>query len=126
MKTFIRISIVLALLIMFGEIYRSWGDGRNIIWVLDDVLAGLYMIIAALMFRRDTPTLRALFASSWGVAVGMLYMSFFSSLLAPEALNAGNLNKNFLITVKGICFALSFVGLTAAILLPYKKESHHE
>ena len=126
MKTFIRISIALALLIIGGEIYRSWGDGRNIIWVLDDVLAGLYMMVAALMFRCDTPALRALFASSWGVAVGMLYMSFFSSLLAPEALNAGNLNKNFLITVKGICLALSFVGLVAAILLPYKKEPHHE
>ncbi len=126
MKIFIRISIGLALLIMGGEIYRSWGDGRNIIWVLDDVLAGLYMMVAALMFRRDTPALRALFASSWGVAVGMLYMSFFSSLLAPEALNAGNLNKDFLITAKGICFALSFVGLAAAILLPFKKEQHHE
>lgn len=126
MKLFIRISIGLALLIMAGEIYRSWGDGRNIIWVLDDVLAGLYMIIAALMFRRDTAALRALFASSWGISVGMLYMSFFSSLLAPEALNAGNLNKDFLITVKGICFALSFVGLAAAILLPFTKEPDHE
>lgn len=126
MKTFLRISIVLALIIMVGEIWRSWGDGRNIIWVLDDVLAGFYMIVAAIMFKRDAPTLRALFASSWGVAVGMLYMSFFSSLLAPEALNAGNFNKDFLITAKGICFALSFIGLAAAILLPFRQEPHHE
>ena len=76
MKIFIRISIGLALLIMCGEIYRSWGDGRNIIWVLDDVLAGLYMMVAAAMFRRDTPALRALFASSWGVAVGMFIYEF--------------------------------------------------
>ncbi len=77
MKIFIKISIALAILNIVGELYRSWGDGRNIVWVLDDVLSGLFLIFAALMFTSDTPKRRALFASAWGVGLGMVYMSFF-------------------------------------------------
>jgi len=118
--------IVLAVIVMVGEVVRSWGDGRNIIWVLDDILAGLYMLAATLYFTSDTPARRAFFASAFGIAVGMLYMSFFSSFLDPAATNSGNFNLDFLVAVKGILFAASILGLVASILLPYSKDTHHE
>ena len=46
MITFRYITIALALLIMVGEVYRSWGDGRNIVWVLDDFFVGSLLIAA--------------------------------------------------------------------------------
>lgn len=126
MKKFRALMIVLALAVMVGEVVRSWGDGRNIIWVLDDILAGLYMLAAAIAFKADTPALRAFFASAFGIAVGMLYMSFFSSFLEPASTNSGNFNLNFLITVKGILFVASILGLAASILMPYAKDTPHE
>ena len=74
--------MALALLIMAGEIYRSIGDGRHIMFVLDDVFLGLAMFISALLFTKDTLPKRAFFAASWGAAAGGVYGSFFSKLLS--------------------------------------------
>ena len=121
MKTFIKITIFLATINIFGEIYRSWGDGRNIVWILDDVLAGLLLIVAAIMFTKDTLTRRALFAAAWGVSLGMIYMSFFSSLLSGSEFNSGNLDWQFLLVVKAFIFLLCIFGVFAAVRLPFKK-----
>ena len=121
MKTFIKITIFLATINIFGEIYRSWGDGRNIVWILDDVLAGLLLIVAAIMFTKDTLTRRALFAAAWGVSLGMIYMSFFSSLLNGSEFNSGNLDWQFLLVVKAFIFLLCIFGVFAAVRLPFKK-----
>ena len=123
MRTFRNIAIALSVLVMIGEIYRSWGDGRHIAWVLDDILGGLYMIFAAVMFSKDTRSRRALFASAWGVAVGMLYMSFFSSLLSGDDFNSGNLNWQFLTIVKGVFFAGAILCLYLSIRMPYEKDT---
>lgn len=60
------IAIILAVAVMLGEIYRSWGDGRNIIWILDDILGGFYMMFAAIFYARDTAERRA-FSPAHGV-----------------------------------------------------------
>lgn len=121
MRTFIKITIFLATTNIFGELYRSWGDGRNIVWILDDVLAGLLLIIAAITFTKDTLSRRALFAAAWGVSLGMIYMSFFSSLLNGSEFNSGNLDWQFLLTVKAFIFLLCIFGVFAAVRLPFKK-----
>ena len=121
MRTFIKITIILATINIFGEIYRSWGDGRNIVWILDDVLAGLLLIFAAIMFTKDTLSRRALFAAAWGVSLGMIYMSFFSSLLNGSEFNSGNLDWQFLLVVKAFIFLLCIFGVFAAVRLPFKK-----
>ena len=121
MKTFIKFTIALATINILGEIFRSWGDGRNIVWILDDVLAGLFLIVASLMFTKDTLSRRASFAAAWGVSLGMIYMSFFSSLLSASEFNSGNLDWRFLLAVKGFIFLLCLFGVFAAIRLPFKK-----
>lgn len=121
LKTFIKLTVALAVINILGEIFRSWGDGRNIVWILDDVLAGLFLIVASLMFTKDTLARRSSFAAAWGVSLGMIYMSFFSSLLSASEFNSGNLDWRFLLAVKGFIFLLCLFGVFAAIRLPYKK-----
>jgi len=126
MKAFRYITIFLALINVIGELFRSWGDGRNIVWVLDDVLASGFLITAALLFTRDTKARRAGFAAAWGVSLGMIYMSFFSSLLGGASFNAGNLDWQFLLAVKAFIFLLCIFGVYAAIFWPYEKDTSHE
>ena len=105
---------------MLGEFYRSVGDGRHIMFVLDDTFLGLALILSALWFTKDTPPRRAFFAASWGAAVGGIYGSFFSKLLAEHPINSGNLNPTFLTAILGALFVISILGTILAIRLPYK------
>lgn len=123
MKTFRYFSIILGLLNMLGEFYRSVGDGRHIIFVLDDTFLGLALIFSALWFTKDTSPRRAFFAASWGAAAGGVYGSFFSKLLAEGPINSGNLNANFLTTFLGVFFVISVLGVILAIRLPYGEQS---
>ena len=119
MKAFRYFTIALGLVNMLGEFYRSVGDGRHIMFVLDDTFLGLALIFSALWFTKDTPPRRAFFAASWGAAVGGIYGSFFSKLLADGAINSGNLNPNFLTAILGVLFVVSIIGTILAIRLPY-------
>ncbi len=119
MQAFRLITIILASTNILGEFYRSWGDGRHIIWILDDVFSGLFLIFAAATFTSDTPARRALFAAAWGVGLGMIYPSFFASLFEGSGFNSGNLNWQFLLAVKAFIFLLCIVGVIASIRLPY-------
>jgi len=126
MKAFRYFTIGLGLLNMLGEFYRSVGDGRHIIFVLDDTFLGLALIFSALWFTKDTPPRRAFFAASWGAAAGGVYGSFFSKLLAKDLINSGNLNATFLTAFLGIFFLISILGVILAICLPYKDQSHEQ
>lgn len=120
MKAFRYFSMGLAILIMVGEVYRSIGDGRHIMFVLDDIFLGIAMFFSALWFTKDTLPKRAFFAASWGAAAGGVYGSFFSKLLGDEAINSGNLNPTFLTAFLGVFFLISILGAFLAIRLPYK------
>ena len=122
MKAFRYFSIALGLLNMLGEFYRSIGDGRHIMFVLDDTFLGLALIVSALLFTKDTPPRRAFFAASWGAAAGGVYGSFFSKLLSEGPINSGNLNANFLTGFLGVFFVISILGVILAIRLPYGEQ----
>ncbi len=122
MKTFRYLTILLALIIMIGELYRSYGDGRHIVWVLDDFFVGSLLIAAAINFTSDSLPKRAFFAGAWGVGLGMIYPSFFASLLDGAAFNSGNLNWKFLLGVKGFGFVMTIIAFILAIRMPYGDE----
>jgi hypothetical protein len=107
-----------ALALMIGELWRSWGAGRHPLMILDDQLAGGFMLAAAWAMRADTVRNRAAFAASWGVAVGMLYGSFFGKLIDPARSNAGNWNMGVLTALVGVAFVYALVGLWLSIVLP--------
>ena len=123
MKALRLLAIILALSLMIGELWRSWGAGRHIMAILDDMFVGAFLIFGAVRFTQDTPKRRALFASGWGIAVGMLYGSFFGKVFAPETTNAGNWDLGLLTALVGLAFATAIIGLTATLLLPFKDET---
>lgn len=118
MKTLRILAIVGALLLMGGEAYRSWGAGRPIAFWMDDMLAGAMMIAAAIAVGRPTRVTRSFFSASWGVAVGLLYMSFFGKLLAPAEVVLGNIPIGILTAAVGLAFAAAIICLVASIVLP--------
>lgn len=112
------LALLLALSLMIGELWRSWGAGRHWLFVFDDQIMGAMLILAAIALRRDTFNRRAFFAAAWGVNAGMLYGSFFGKLVAPQTVNAGNWNMDVLTVLVGVAFVVSLLGLMLSILLP--------
>lgn len=123
MKTFRIVSIILALMLMVGEAFRSWGVGRPVAFWLDDMLAGSLMIFAALRLARQTVRTRALFSGAWGVAVGMLYGSFFGKVFDPAAANPGNFSLGLLTALIGVAFFVSLIGFVISIVLPQEPQA---
>lgn len=112
------IAVMLALSLMIGELWRSWGAGRHWLFVIDDYIMGAMLILAAIATRRDSFNRRAFFAAAWGVNAGMLYPSFFGKLVAPETVNAGNWNMDVLTVLVGAAFVVSLLGMMLSIMLP--------
>ena len=117
MRTLRIIGAIGAILIMTGEAYRSWGVGRPVYAWMDDMLAGSLMLVAAYRVGRPTVTNRALFSASWGIAVGMLYGSFFGKLFEPAQAHPGNFNLAALTIALGAAFALAIGGLIASVFI---------
>jgi hypothetical protein len=115
------IAIVGALALMLGEAYRTWGTGRPVYAWMDDMLAGGLMLIAAVRMAHPTLINRTLFSACWGIAVGMLYGSFFSKLFDPASSNAGNFGLGTLTVLVGIAFVIAIGGLIASIVLPQRE-----
>ena len=111
------VAVIGALALMIGEIWRSWGVGRPIAFVLDDQIAGALMIWGAIAVRHETVRSRALFSAGWGVAAGMLYGSFFGKVFDPSHAQPGNWNLGVLTALLGVAFAIAIIGLIASIRL---------
>src|ERR1700712_2720105 len=115
MKTLRILAIVLALALMIGELWRSWGVGRPIAFVLDDLLAGGFMLGTAIAVKRESIRSRTAFSAAWGIMAGGLYGSFFNKVFAPQEAQAGNWNMGVLTVLLGIAFCVSLAGLAFSI-----------
>jgi hypothetical protein len=111
-------AILLALSLIIGEAYRSWGAGRPVMFWMDDMMMGAMLIAAALLVRQDTHRRRAFFTAAWGVNAGMLYPSFFGKLLTPAESNPGNFDLGLLTVLVGLAFASALIGMVLSILAP--------
>ena len=111
------IAVLLGLSLMLGELWRSWGTGRPIVFILDDQIMGALLIISAIAVRRETQRTRAAYSAAWGFACGMLYLSFFEKLFEPENTQAGNWSLNILTALVGVAFTVSICGLLLSIAL---------
>ncbi|MBK7284825.1 MAG: hypothetical protein IPI83_10990 [Sphingomonadales bacterium] len=85
MKTLRVAAIFVALTLMLGEAYRSWGAGRPIYAWIDDQFMGAALIAGAILMSRPSPRRHAFFAAAWAFNVGMLYPSFFGKALTLRA-----------------------------------------
>lgn len=119
--TLLRIAaILLAIALMGGEAWRSWGAGRPFVFVIDDFIMGALLIAGAALIAKDTFARRAFFAGAWGYTAGQLYLSFFSKIAHPDQTNAGNWNLDILTWLIGLAFVVSIVGMFASIVLRQK------
>lgn len=112
------VAILLALSLILGELWRSWGVGRPVAFVIDDMIMGALLIFSAIAITQDTTRRRAFFAAAWGLNAGMLYGSFFGKVFAPEAAEAGNWNLGILTALVGLAFIVACAGTVASIWLP--------
>jgi hypothetical protein len=114
-------AILFGLLVIAGEIFRSWGE-RSIIWWLDDFMVGAALIVTAIFLSPETPQRRALFAAAWAFAVGIIYISFFDKIVLAEMVGPG-VEWHRLNVFVTISLVLAVAGLVASLVLPFKSAS---
>lgn len=117
------VAVLHALSLMIGECWRSWGVGRPVMFVLDDMLMGGFLLAAAWAVGRETIRTRAAFAGAWGVVTGMLYGSFFGKVFEPARAQAGNWDLGVLTALLGVAFAVSLAGLWFSMTLPLRERA---
>ena len=123
MKALRVLAIALSLSLMIGETWRSWGAGRPVMFVLDDMLIGGFLIAAAIAVGEESLRNRAALAAAWGTAGGMLYTSFFGKVFAPQTVQAGNWDLGILTILVGAAFIVSLAGMWLSITLPSSTRS---
>jgi hypothetical protein len=95
-----------------AETVRRFGNWPYLPFLLDDWLAGLFLVAAAIKARRDWARGRPYQAAAWAFTCGMMYMSFFGHLehwAAPP--EAGWIPHGALVGIIGLLFALALLGL---------------
>jgi hypothetical protein len=105
---------------MIGEIIRSWGQRRNILFVLDDFLIGIPLVVTGILMSKPSVVRHCAFSASFAATAGVLYSSFFGKLLEPSRPISSNISTGLLTTLIGIAFLLSFFGLVGSIYLASK------
>ena len=108
-------AILLGLSLMIGETVRSWGQGRNLLFVVDDFLIGIPLIVTAILMAKPTVTRRCAFSASFAASAGMLYGSFFSKLVDLSHPASSNIEIRLLTTLIGLAFVSSLLGLIASL-----------
>ncbi|MGD0679774.1 MAG: hypothetical protein ABSC94_30685 [Polyangiaceae bacterium] len=76
-----RLALGSGLILPAVETWRRWGQWSQVAqwpFILDDFLAGALLVLGSLAVKRSPTEGRALLASAWGVAFGMMYGSFFN------------------------------------------------
>lgn len=118
---FLRVwAALLGASLMIGETIRSWGQGRNLLFVLDDFVIGIPLVVTAILMGSPTPARFCAFAASFAAAAGMLYGSFFAKLVDLSNPASSNIEIRLLTGLIGLAFASSLVGLIASIRMSPK------
>jgi len=116
-------AVLLALSLMIGELWRSWGAGRDFVFIVDDQIMGAMLLWSAYLLKQQTLRRRAFFSAAWAVNVGMLYGSFFGKVVRPENAEAGNWDVGVLTALIGLAFLSAIIGMIASILLPHEGQT---
>ena len=110
-------AAVLGASLMLGETIRSWGQDRNLLFVLDDFFVGVPLVATAIWMGRPSGVRRCAFSASFAATAGMMYGSFFGKLFDPSRPVSSNIETGFLTALIGLAFASSLVGLVASLRL---------
>jgi len=101
-----------------AETARRWGNWPFLPFLLDDWLAGLFLVYGAVRSRRDWAQGRPFQAAGWAFTAGMMYMSFFAHVehwaQPPEA---GWVPHGALVGIIGALLGLALLGLGSTLLV---------
>jgi hypothetical protein len=103
--------------LVIGETIRSWGQGRNLLFVFDDFLIGIPLVVTAVLMGNPTPARWCAFAASFAATAGMLYGSFFGKLVDLSSPASSNIEIRLLTALIRLAFLSSVIGLVATVRL---------
>ena len=118
MKNLRLLALFLGAALIFVEVWRSLGTDRPMTDWMDEQLVGIMLIASGLMMGKDTTRRRAFFATSWGLAAGVLYQNLFGKIADPTGIMAGNFTPGQIFIFVTIAFVASVVGLVGSIMHP--------
>ncbi len=101
--------------LMIGETVRSRGQGRNLLFVLDDFFIGIPLVVTAILMAKPRMARRCVFFASFAASAGMLYGSFFGKLVDLSKPASSNIEIGLLPSLNGLAFASSLIGLGASL-----------
>ena len=110
-------ALLLGAALMIGETIRSWGQGRNLLFVLDDFFIGIPLVVTALLMARPTIARACAFSAALAATAGALYGSFFGKLVDLSRPADSNIEIRVLTCLIGVAFVASLVGVVASIRL---------
>jgi len=115
-----RAALVAGILMPLIETWRrwaEWGQLSKLPSILDDFVAGGFLILGAVMSRNPTSG-RPYLAAAWGVATGMMYYSFFGQLVLLGQPDPSGISSAVVVAFKGVLFAGCLFCLGGALRVP--------
>jgi hypothetical protein len=104
------------------EAIRRGSNFSNIPAYIDDFIAGIFLLTAAIAVSRQKAHGPALLVAAWGVLAGGLYGSFFGQVQNVSNADISGLPNPAVVLVKGCLFLLAVVALVFSI----RSASHRE
>jgi len=116
-----RAALVAGVVMPLLETWRrwaEWGQLSKLPSILDDFVAGGFLILGAVMTRRNPASGRPYLAAAWGVASGMMYYSFFGQLVLLGQPDPSGVSPAAVVAFKGALFAGCLWCLGGALRIP--------
>jgi hypothetical protein len=113
------VTVLFAFALMAGEAYRSWGVERAPLLWIDDMLIGASLVAAAVIVAKDQPRRRAFFSGMWGVTVGALYISAFTTWFDPVTVQVGGFSLIQMQVLIAVAFSVAILCLAASLVIPF-------
>ena len=100
------------------ETIRRWSTWHeNPPALFDDYVLGGFLLYGAWRVGRDPVDGQRFLAAAWGVALGMVFLSFFGQFhsLRIGVADPAPVSSEWVLIVKGVGFALVLLGLIASL-----------
>lgn len=109
--------------LMAGELIRSAGQDRPLVFVVDDFFIGIPLVLTAWLMSKPTTARRAAFSAAFAASAGMLYGSFFGKLINPGGDFSTSIEPGFLTFLIGLAFFSAVISLLLSLWLWARDEA---
>jgi hypothetical protein len=111
-----RLAFVIGALLPLAETARRWGTWREYPpSLVDDYLAGAFLLYGAWRSGRDAREGQRYLASAWAFACGMGYMSFFGHLKNIQAPDPAPIPHLAVTAIIGLGWGLAIIALWGSL-----------